>query len=50
MISRPVGSPDPVPEHGQMFKSCDLCVNGGPCAMRVSAIYWTRLDRCAENL
>lgn len=45
MIPRPDGSPDPVPERAQMLKGCDLYVNGAPCPMCMSAIYWSRIDR-----
>ena len=45
MIPRPPGSPDPVPERAQMLKGCDLYVNGAPCPMCMSAIYWARIDR-----
>ena len=45
MIPRPEGSPDPVPERAQMLKGCDLYVNGAPCPMCMSAIYWARIDR-----
>jgi guanine deaminase len=45
MIPRPPGSPDPVPERAQMLKGCELFVNGAPCPMCMSAIYWARIDR-----
>ena len=45
MIPRSAGSPDPVPERAQMLKGCDLFVNGAPCPMCMSAIYWARIDR-----
>jgi guanine deaminase len=45
MIPRPPGSPDPVPERAKMLKGCDLYVNGAPCPMCMSAIYWARIDR-----
>lgn len=45
MIPRPEGSPDPVPERAQMLKGCELYVNGAPCPMCMSAIYWARIDR-----
>jgi tRNA(Arg) A34 adenosine deaminase TadA len=45
MIPRPEGSPDPVPERAKMLKGCDLYVNGAPCPMCMSAIYWARIDR-----
>jgi len=44
MIPRPEGSPDPVPERAQMLKGCELYVNGAPCPMCMSAIYWSRID------
>jgi tRNA(Arg) A34 adenosine deaminase TadA len=45
MIPRPPGSPDLVPERAKMLKGCDLYVNGAPCPMCMSAIYWARIDR-----
>jgi len=45
MIPRPEGSPDLVPERAKMLKGCDLYVNGAPCPMCMSAIYWARIDR-----
>jgi guanine deaminase len=45
MIPRPSGSPDVVPERARMLKGCDLYVNGAPCPMCMSAIYWARIDR-----
>ncbi len=44
MIPRPAGSPDLVPERAKMLKGCDLYVNGAPCPMCMSAIYWSRID------
>jgi tRNA(Arg) A34 adenosine deaminase TadA len=45
MIPRPAGSPDMVTERAKMLKGCDLYVNGAPCPMCMSAIYWSRIDR-----
>ena len=45
MIPRPEGSPDPVPERAKMLKGCELYVNGAPCPMCMSAIYWARIDK-----
>lgn len=45
MIPRPAGSPDRVPERAKMLKGCDIYVNGAPCPMCMSAIYWSRIDR-----
>jgi guanine deaminase len=45
MIPRPEGSPDLVPERAVMLKGCELYVNGAPCPMCMSAIYWARIDR-----
>jgi guanine deaminase len=45
MIPRPPGSPDPVPERAKMLKGCDIYINGAPCPMCMSAIYWARIDR-----
>lgn len=45
MIPRPVGSPDPVPERAKMLKGCEIYINGAPCPMCMSAIYWSRIDR-----
>src|SRR5262249_42255724 len=44
MIPRPAGSPDLVTERAKMLKGCDLYVNGAPCPMCMSAIYWARID------
>ncbi|MEO8206858.1 MAG: nucleoside deaminase [Chthoniobacterales bacterium] len=44
MIPRPEGSPDPVPERAEMLKGCDIYINGAPCPMCMSAIYWARID------
>lgn len=45
MIPRPEGSPDLVPERAVMLKGCELYVNGAPCPMCMSAIYWARIDK-----
>lgn len=45
MIPRTEGSPDRVPERAQMLKGCDIYINGAPCPMCMSAIYWARIDR-----
>jgi guanine deaminase len=44
MIPRPTGSPDLVPERARMLKGCDIYINGAPCPMCMSAIYWSRID------
>ena len=44
MIPREEGSPDPVPERARMLKGCDIYINGAPCPMCMSAIYWSRID------
>src|SRR5215211_8388304 len=44
MIPRPPGSPDPVPERARMLKGCEIYINGAPCPMCMSAIYWARID------
>ncbi len=44
MIPRPPGSPDLVTERARMLKGCELYVNGAPCPMCMSAIYWARID------
>ncbi|MGO4705327.1 nucleoside deaminase [Microvirga sp. 2MCAF38] len=44
MIPREPGSPDPVPERARMLKGCDIYINGAPCPMCMSAIYWSRID------
>ncbi|UDL95751.1 nucleoside deaminase [Lichenihabitans sp. PAMC28606] len=44
MIPREAGSPDPVPERAKMLKGCDIYINGAPCPMCMSAIYWSRID------
>jgi guanine deaminase len=45
MIPRPEGSPDKVPERAKMLKGTEIFVNGAPCPMCMSAIYWARIDR-----
>ena len=45
MIPRPAGSPDPVPERAKMLNGCEIYINGAPCPMCMSAIYWARIDR-----
>ncbi len=44
MIPREPSSPDPVPERARMLKGCDIYINGAPCPMCMSAIYWSRID------
>lgn len=44
MIAREPGSPDPVPERAKMLKGCEIYINGAPCPMCMSAIYWSRID------
>jgi guanine deaminase len=44
MIPRPAGSPDVVESRAKMLKGCDIYVNGAPCPMCMSAIYWARID------
>ncbi len=44
MIPRPAGSPDSVPERARMLKGCEIYINGAPCPMCMSAIYWSRID------
>jgi tRNA(Arg) A34 adenosine deaminase TadA len=44
MIPRPAGSPDKVPERAKMLRGCEIFVNGAPCPMCMSAIYWSRID------
>ena len=41
---RPVGLPDLVPERAKMLKGCEIYINGAPCPMCMSAIYWSRID------
>ena len=45
MIPREAGSPDSVPMRARMLKGCDIYINGAPCPMCMSAIYWSRIDR-----
>lgn len=45
MIPRPAGSPDSVPMRAKMLKGCEIYINGAPCPMCMSAIYWARIDR-----
>jgi len=44
MIPREPGSPDLVPERARMLKGCEIYVNGAPCPMCMSAIYWARIS------
>lgn len=44
MIARPPGSPDLVTERAKMLKGCEIYINGAPCPMCMSAIYWSRID------
>jgi len=44
MIPREPDSPDPVPERARMLKGCEIYINGAPCPMCMSAIYWSRID------
>jgi tRNA(Arg) A34 adenosine deaminase TadA len=44
MIPREAGSPDPVAERAKMLKGCEIYINGAPCPMCMSAIYWSRID------
>ena len=44
LIPRPADSPDLVPERAKMLKGCDSYINGAPCPMCMSAIYWSRID------
>jgi guanine deaminase len=45
MIPREPGSPDPVEKRAKMLKGCEIYINGAPCPMCMSAIYWSRIDR-----
>jgi guanine deaminase len=45
MIPREPNSPDLVPMRARMLKGCDIYINGAPCPMCMSAIYWSRIDR-----
>jgi tRNA(Arg) A34 adenosine deaminase TadA len=44
LVPREPGSMDPVPERARMLKGCEIYVNGSPCPMCMSAIYWARID------
>jgi tRNA(Arg) A34 adenosine deaminase TadA len=44
MIPREPDSPDPVPQRARMLKGCEIYINGAPCPMCMSAIYWSRID------
>jgi guanine deaminase len=44
MIPREPNSPDPVPQRARMLKGCEIYINGAPCPMCMSAIYWSRID------
>jgi guanine deaminase len=44
MIPRPAGSPDKVPERAKMLIGCEIYINGAPCPMCMSAIYWSRIS------
>ncbi len=44
MIPREPNSPDLVPERARMLKGCEIYVNGAPCPMCMSAIYWSRIS------
>lgn len=44
LIPRPANSPDLVPERAKMLKGCAIYINGAPCPMCMSAIYWSRID------
>src|SRR6516225_3408741 len=48
MIARPPGSPDLVPERARMLKGCEIYINGAPCPMCMSAIYWGSRHLLAE--
>ncbi len=43
-IPRPAGSTDPVLQRAKMLKGCEIYINGAPCPMCLSAIYWARID------
>jgi tRNA(Arg) A34 adenosine deaminase TadA len=45
IIPREPGSPDLVPMRARMLKGCEIYINGAPCPMCMSAIYWSRIDR-----
>ena len=44
MIPREPGSPDPVAHRAKMLKGTEIYINGAPCPMCMSAIYWSRID------
>ena len=44
MIPRPAGSPDVVESRAKMLTGCQIYVNGAPCPMCMSAIYWARIN------
>ncbi len=44
MIPREADSVDPVPQRAKMLKGCEIYITGAPCAMCMSAIYWSRID------
>jgi guanine deaminase len=44
MIPRPPNSPDLVAQRARMLKGCEIYINGAPCPMCMSAIYWARID------
>ncbi len=44
MIPREANSPDRVPQRARMLKGCEIYINGAPCPMCMSAIYWSRID------
>jgi tRNA(Arg) A34 adenosine deaminase TadA len=45
LIPRPANSSDPAPERARMLVGCEIYVNGAPCPMCMSAIYWARIER-----
>ena len=44
LISRPAGSPDPVPERARMLSGHEIYISGVPSPMCMGAIYWARID------
>ncbi|MCK6553487.1 nucleoside deaminase [Candidatus Binatia bacterium] len=44
-VPRSPGSSDPVPMRARMLQGCEIYINGAPCPMCMSAIYWSRIDR-----
>lgn len=44
MFPREPNSPDRVPQRARMLKGCEIYINGAPCPMCMSAIYWSRID------